>query len=302
MFDLSKKFALLLIFVLVMSSLFLVEFCVAPVTVPANPSAAPEIVSVEIHNDPIWYPPTYSVPDPYTGEVTQTRPGYWGSNGSIILTIKNRPFTPYTDKDGNNINIYYSVFTMLSFVGSWDKSPWPVIYQSDSVNTIITLTYGNGGTLYVEPEEIVNFRVQAVAGYFRSSYETRDLSSVLPFLYTVPAVYEGVGSSYAEFTITIPTTDESGTLKPNIQPSSVVPSTSSSDSSAPLTPNTTSSSDTTSTSNPYNPPSQQTPWTSNILIIVLASVCLVTIPIATLAYQYGKRKTGSAQTNPSTTT
>jgi len=37
--------------------LLLVEPCMAPVTVPDNPKAGPEIASVTIHNTPIWKPP-----------------------------------------------------------------------------------------------------------------------------------------------------------------------------------------------------------------------------------------------------
>ena len=94
---------LVLIFILSASCLLLAETCVAPVTMPANPSPSPEIDSVVIHNNPMWRPPEYST-NPYTGEVTETVPGHWAWNGSIVVTIKNRPFTPYVDEKGNYIN------------------------------------------------------------------------------------------------------------------------------------------------------------------------------------------------------
>jgi hypothetical protein len=95
--------------VLVTLCVLLVKPCVATVTVPANPEPGPEIVSVEIDNRPIWNPPSYST-NSYTGEVTELKPGYYSPNGSIVITIKNSPFIPYTDTNGNVINVYYSLF------------------------------------------------------------------------------------------------------------------------------------------------------------------------------------------------
>jgi len=45
---LGKKFVLVMVFVFVVSGLFLVEPSTAPVTTLSNPSPAPEIISVEI--------------------------------------------------------------------------------------------------------------------------------------------------------------------------------------------------------------------------------------------------------------
>ncbi|MDR2204254.1 MAG: hypothetical protein LBE76_08205 [Nitrososphaerota archaeon] len=141
MLNVCKKFALLLVFTLVSSSLFLVGPCIAPVTMPTNPSSAPE-VSVEIHNNPIWHPPTYTT-NPYTDETTQTHPGGYSTNGSIILTIKNRPFTSYNDAD-HHYNIYYLIFTkMINTPWKDDIVPRLAVYQSDLDNTVITFTYND---------------------------------------------------------------------------------------------------------------------------------------------------------------
>ncbi|MDR0470523.1 MAG: hypothetical protein LBH79_02200, partial [Nitrososphaerota archaeon] len=225
----SKKFTLILIFTMTASGLLLIEPCTAPVTVPANPKAAPEIISVVIHNNPIWKPPvTYT--DSYTGEITYSNPGYWTCNGSIEITIRNRPFTAYTDKNGNYVNRYYSFFwkdSNTQWKEDFPRSLQPeAVYQSNSANTVATFPYGNSGGIYVLQENmIIDFRVQAVEGYFMLSYETRG-QNFLNFLYTVPAVYEGVGSKYAEFSIKIPSADEPGTSKLDIHSSSVAPSSS----------------------------------------------------------------------------
>ncbi|MCL1977204.1 MAG: hypothetical protein FWG55_03740 [Candidatus Bathyarchaeota archaeon] len=276
MFGLGKKFVLTLILAVAVSGLLLVESCMAPVTVPANPMPAPE-VSVEIQNHPIWHPPTDHT-NPYTGEVIYSIPGYYSINGSIVITIKNRSFIPYIDKDGNTVNIYYTVFLKaLSHDEPWGNKALPslALYQSDSAYTVITFTYdgrerGDLEHIYVLWEStVIDFRIQAVTGYFyRGEWSFYD------------GVFEGEGSVFTDFSITLPkSSDKPGTSKPTIKPTSVAPST----------------------SDFYNPP-QQNSWSSNLLIIVLVTVCILTIPIAIIAYRYGKRKTGSAQTNPSTTT
>ncbi|MCL2643085.1 MAG: hypothetical protein FWD52_06210 [Candidatus Bathyarchaeota archaeon] len=270
-----KKFALTLIFIFVLG-LSLFEPSVAPVTMPTNSKAAPE-VSVEIHNKPVWVPPTHNT-NTYTGEVTELKPGYYTPNGSIVITIKNRPFTPYTDTNGNNITIYYSIFYSLY---SWEY-PCTAVYQSDTTYTILTFTYGSGNMkdmrthVYVETEgKKIDFRIQAVTGYFKPGVS----DSIFFHGYQVEPTYEGEGSKYTEFSITIPSADKPGTTKPNIQPPTNTPSP----------PNT----DTPTTSDPYKltPQNSMQSW----LIIILTTMCIIIIPIAIVSYinKYQQRKTQS---------
>jgi len=133
-FGLCRKFALVMVFVFVASVMFLVEPSVAPVTTPATPSSAPE-VSVEIQHNPLVIPPTYST-NPYTGETQQIFPGSIQPQGNITITIKNRSFNTYIDKDGNTINVYY-VFFIKPESQSWNK-PQYAEYQSNSDYTTIT--------------------------------------------------------------------------------------------------------------------------------------------------------------------
>ena len=88
---LSKKIVFVLVFVFVVSGLLMVEPSVAPVTMPPKPSPAPEIVSVEISNMPYVASPIYTT-DPYTGKEQLISEGYTRANGTITITIKNRPF------------------------------------------------------------------------------------------------------------------------------------------------------------------------------------------------------------------
>jgi hypothetical protein len=231
---LSKKFGLVLISLLVVLGLLLIEPCIAPVSTPANSVDAPEIVSVEIHSEPIWCSPTYYT-NPYTGEVTETTPGYWAPNGSIDITIKNRSFNQYTDKNGNYINTYYCIFWRKYSESThpsdswWWKIPKYAKYQSDSDYTVITLKYSSDGSnhdqdhLEIKWYNVMDFRIQAVTG----GYFNRDpaVSGQTTYGWTL----EGEGSESTEFTITIPYAEKPDTSNPDIH----LPSNSSSTSNIP---------------------------------------------------------------------
>jgi len=257
MVSLRKKIMLMLIGLLLVFGVLIVEPCGAPVTTPANPIAAPD-VSVEIHHNPIWHPPEDHT-DPYTGEVLYSTPGGYSQNGTIVITIKNRPFTPYTDANGNYINVYYTIFLKaLSPERPWTGlSPRLVVYQSNSDYTVITFTYsgiesGDLSHIYVVWDDtLIDFRVQAVTGgyFYQGTYPYYD------------AVYEGEGSAFTDFSITLPNaSDKSGTITPNVPtPSNTTPETS-------------------------NPTPQ------HMRIIIIVSVCVIIVLLSVIAYQYKQRK------------
>jgi len=201
---LGKKFALLLSFIVVLS-LLSVELSVAPVNMPSNPSVAPEVVSVVVNHNPIWRPPIYTT-NPYTGEVTETSPGMYLQNGTVDVTIKNRPFTPYVDKNGNYINVCYTFFMRQNGpFDDWSEyissvhGPWYAVYQqSDSEYTVITFIYnGTSGPApffsVVSSGARRSFYVQAVTGYF---YRDENIGAGY-----FNSVYEGEGSLWSQFTI-----------------------------------------------------------------------------------------------------
>jgi hypothetical protein len=279
----KKHTVILLIFTITFSWLLLIEPTTAPVTVPANPKSAPEIISVIIHNTPIWNP-AVTTTDTYTGEVTYSNPGHYTCNGSIEITLKNRPFNAYTDKNGKYISRYFTFFykdANTQWREDFPRSLEPYAeYQSDKANTVVSFKYGNaGGILYYANENsIIDFRIQAVEGYFSRSYETRDFSDGLGFLYTVPAVYEGEGSKYAEFSIKIPPSDEPGTSKLNIQTSTLTPIKTNNNSPTTEPIQTITEPTIPSTNSPPQNPLQSHP------IIILATVCIIIIPIAIVTY------------------
>ncbi|MCL2172131.1 MAG: hypothetical protein FWB84_00575 [Candidatus Bathyarchaeota archaeon] len=278
----SKKITGYLILMVVTSyGLLMVEPSVAVITVSDKPSSGPEIDSVVIYNTPVWTVP--NIIDSYTGAFVTTGPGFWTQNGTVEITIKNTLFMPYTDENGNSVNTYYSIFYKTENSSTWMGVPLgergivPIaVYQTDFAYTVIDFSYGaypiisayrrsfgfySGNTI---------FRIQTVEqGYFNYS--------------DIP-IFEGVGSEWTEFTITIPShnpysdTNLVGTSKPNIQPILIAPST-----SEPYT---------LPTSDSYIPP-HKNPWSYNLLIIIFITMGVITIPLVIIVYRYRKRKNPS---------
>lgn len=135
--------------------------------------------------------PTYTT-DPYTGEQKQTTtgsPSYHIENKSIEITIKNQPFTPYTDSNGYYIGLYYNFRYKGHFEADWAYDPfkpddissksyggWDMTYltynASKSEYTIVPKTFNYFGTNYGQ----VDFQVQAQIGYIQemgSAYSAR---------------------------------------------------------------------------------------------------------------------------------
>ncbi|MDR0797591.1 MAG: hypothetical protein LBE70_02570 [Nitrososphaerota archaeon] len=242
----------------------MVEFCVAPVTMPANLSPAPEIVSVEIHSNP-WVSTSEYSTDPYTGEKQKISTDYTLSRGNISITIKNRSFTPYTDENGNHFNAYYIIWWKIpsddDFVMWCSRS----LYQSDSTYTSYTLSYGVEGILPISEEyrdggQVMDFRVQAVIGYFNQGI-----------------VYEGEGSAFSEFSITIPNSDKADTSTPGISLTSSMPSA--------------------SNTNQSQSASQQKHSHFDIVIVrVFVALCVLVVLITIFAFLFKQRKTKPAIT------
>jgi len=263
---LSKKFVLLLSFIVVLG-LLSVEFCVAPVVMPSNPMGAPE-VSVVVYDNPEWVPPVYHT-NSYTGEVTVTSQGYWASSGIIEVTIKNSSFEPYYDGNGNYINEYYTFLAQANRINiPWEDygTPSYVVYRSDSAYTVVSFRYG--GKITYDPEhfwathtagQVLYFRVQSVTGYFYGKY---------PY---IDAVFEGEGSEWTEFTVTIPSPDSSSAQTPSI----------------PLTPNSPS------TSNPNNSPQQNPSLFDMVIVRVFVALCVIVVLMVATVYFFKQRKTNS---------
>lgn len=131
----------------------------SPSEEPTQPAATPTLsvpeFTVELVAYPYDVPTTYST-DPYTGE-TITHQGYHVENKSIEVRIKNQPFTPYSDADGHEVNLYYNVNIKGHFEESWTGGDR---YQaSTSEYTVVNLPES------YPPKAQIDFQVDAILGY-----------------------------------------------------------------------------------------------------------------------------------------
>lgn len=120
--------------------------------------------------------PTYGY-DQYTGKNVITKPSEHIDNRTIEITIKNQPFTPFTDENGNTINLLYNVQYKGAFGENWtsmfgERSYWangspdpygtygyPVQNPSSQYTTISFTLYWN----MVEGQ--MDIQVEALKGY-----------------------------------------------------------------------------------------------------------------------------------------
>ncbi|MEM2098196.1 MAG: hypothetical protein QXU99_00410 [Candidatus Bathyarchaeia archaeon] len=128
-------------------------------------------------------PPAYGV-DPYTGKEMITQAGYHVQNKTIEVIIKNQPFTPYKDANGNFIGLYYSIRVKEQFGDSWTYPNFGYYYVegdeeanyvgADMGSDYTVITYGligNNGTkdslcLDISAGGQVDFQVRAFIGYY----------------------------------------------------------------------------------------------------------------------------------------
>ena len=171
-----KNAALLVLLILIVSGVMMVA---APACAAVPKPSVPEF-TLNVVAHPYDVAPTTTV-DPYTGNVT-TQAGYHVENKSIEVTIKNQPFSPYNDGNGNSISLYYNVTVKGHFEDTWDycfNNPYRgLLNASDSDYTIISMPIGyhrlvpSGGYPLegVDAGDQIDFQVQAQIGYYTIEY------------------------------------------------------------------------------------------------------------------------------------
>jgi hypothetical protein len=126
--------------------------------------------------------PTYGY-DQYTGKNVITKQSQHVDNRTIEIKIKNQPFTPFTDQNGNNINLLYNVRYKGSFGQEWssmfgERSEWansgtidpygtygyPTQDSSSQYTTISFSLYWNmvEGQLDIQVEALVGYTNRTV--------------------------------------------------------------------------------------------------------------------------------------------
>jgi hypothetical protein len=114
--SMSKLAALLFISMLAVSSLITVKTASAQSTPkPSIPEFTAEYVDYSYD-----IAPTYTT-DPYTNNTVIQTYGSHVGNRTVIITIKNEPFTPFTDSNGNTINMFYNVRFKGTFGQDWTE-------------------------------------------------------------------------------------------------------------------------------------------------------------------------------------
>jgi hypothetical protein len=141
--------------------------------VPPKPSV-PEF-TVEFVDYSTDVPPIYGV-DPYTGKSVIIADGYHSDNRSMRFTVKNQPFSVYTDGSGNNITLYYNYRFKGHSEDKWSYYPYDAENNystsyaiprnaSQSDYTTITLALTTYGLKDVPARGQIDFQVEALIGY-----------------------------------------------------------------------------------------------------------------------------------------
>ncbi len=227
----KKIFALAIMALLAASSLVLVGSVFAQA--PPKPSI-PEF-ALTYHDHSYDVSATYGT-DPYTGQTVVTQAEYHVQNKTIELKIKDPSFQTYTDADGNNIRLYYTIRARGHFDGSWfylDSGYYGLdahYVGADPDSDYTTLLYGivgnNGSSgqhcLDISSGGSIDFQIQAFVGY-----NTKISEGMTMFGEVYHYVFTGETSDWS-FIHTLSISDNSVSTSSSPNPMSPTPSTTSS--------------------------------------------------------------------------
>jgi hypothetical protein len=233
--NIGKRYSLLLLMILAVSSLILVESTSAQ-SIP-KPSV-PEFTVKYVDNS-YDVAPTYGT-DPYTGKNVVTEVGYHVQNKSIKVWVSNQAFSNYRDTSGNRIMLYYDIQWKGHFVEYWRNSNTSfnglhlvasssLLANNELVSpnapfTIITIGFigNNGSTPYsMQTDDVsaggqIDFQVQAFIGYYTTLESTPD-----PLFFRTHTIYtfHGETSDWSNTqTISIPDGAVSTSTSPSPTP------------------------------------------------------------------------------------
>ncbi len=200
-----KYVSLIIIAILALSSLITIRPASSQITKPSVPEFTLKLVHHSLDQ------PAISTIDPYTGENTTIAPAKHDEWTSTVVTIKNQPFTPYKDSNGNQIELFYNVRSKGHFSEIWverytAEEGYPI--PSNSAYTIID---------YVVDYPVnaqIDFQVQALIGY-----NTRITDAWTPYGEEYHYVFNGESSGWSNTQI-LNFGDGSTTTNPETTPSS----------------------------------------------------------------------------------
>jgi hypothetical protein len=200
--------SLLLVALLVGS---LITACFSGSEAQSSPKPSVPEFTVSITDHSYDAPTTTTTTTDFDGrKITTTMPGYHMVNGSITLSIKNQPFTPYYDADGYPINLYYHF--RVGEGADWIYSGYSSdVYFEATNTTYTTVTLGyqgnfiqvNGGYSNRPSDGTVNFQVEAFIGHTNTTYRFSGAPIIRSEDYIVKYVGQTSGWSETQ-TATIP--------------------------------------------------------------------------------------------------
>jgi hypothetical protein len=114
----------------------------------------------------------YTHTDPYSGE-SWTEPGYHVKSRDVQITIKNQPFSAYTDESGNYIGLFYKVSYKGHYEDTWRY--WPEdTYGYEDFSNLYAASGSDYTTISISlfnwPEigtgDKMDYRLEARIGYY----------------------------------------------------------------------------------------------------------------------------------------
>jgi hypothetical protein len=181
----SRSLSMVLVCILVVSCANLLA--VKPVEAQSIPKPSVPQFTVRYIDSSYDILPTYGI-DQYTGENITVKNGEHIDNRTIEFTVKNQPFTTYTDSSGNYIGLYYNFrykghygteWSYYPFNPDWKSSipyngySWgtgdlsPKLPASNSQYTIIALALA---VLHIPNGSEVELQAQALIGHIDSEH------------------------------------------------------------------------------------------------------------------------------------
>ncbi len=154
-----KGFALLIILALSVSSLIMVKPVFAQIPTPPVPEFTLQLVE-----NPYDVQPIYST-NPYTGANITVQAGYHVENKTIVITIKNQPYS-YT-YNSSDWWLVYDVQAKGHFEEYWgDLTPYTLPVQSNSEFTVVSVpadNYPDGGQVDFQVQALIEYQTQHIA-------------------------------------------------------------------------------------------------------------------------------------------
>jgi hypothetical protein len=158
MANLSKAVSLIVVVFFAASSLMMALSACAQVTKPSVPE-----FTVKYADHSYEAPPTYTK-DPYTGQSHLSSPGYHVDNRTIDVTIKNQPFTPYTDANGNSVQLDYNIRSKGHF-DDWDSGSTRYMNSFQMSSSAYTDVSINVASWNIPAGGQIDFQVEATTSY-----------------------------------------------------------------------------------------------------------------------------------------